>query len=348
MRAIVSWLIVVTTIMAWDPWGLGDPFRDGRLRILIYIGAPLLAWICCTRISPVLCLLWTWWVCLWAFMGPDHYGWKEVALPPLFVFAARYVAVMSPGGTRSALRLCYLAQVAIALVQVLGYAPPLLTGSSPSTEPMGTLGHFTLLGAFVAALAPYAFMRWSVIEGILGIVAVICTGSAMAAAALGAAFVVVFWKIIGPRLALATGLLGLSGAGLLWAVLPPNSFFNTSGRSYVWALAWDRIIERPLGWGPGAWEGLYPFWNVPSVTPHVEWTRLHSDWLQLVHEGGWPAGALAALFVAGFLFHSRSALRASVVAAIAVNALGNFPFHFAATAWLFCLAISLPEHHEEA
>lgn len=332
--------------MAWDPWGLGDPFRDGRLRILVYFGAPMIAWAACSRISPILCVLWVWWAWLWAFMGPDSYGWKEVALPPFFLFAARYVSRLSPAGTLSAVRVCYLFQAALALVQFIGYAPPF--DGIPSSEPMGTMGQFTFLGTFVACLVPYALFRWSQAEAFLGLLAVVCTGSAMSLAALGAATVAVFWKQISFRLAAATTGLGLGAMAILWFTLPDNSFFNTSGRIFVWRLAWERIKERPWGWGPGSWEGLYTFWNVPSVTPGLVWDRLHSDWMQLVFEGGWISGVMAAAYIIGLLRWTRSSFRAAVVAGIAVNALGNFPFHFAATAWLFCLAISLPERHEEA
>ena len=350
MRAAIAWLIVVTTITAWDPGLFGhagstaDPFRDGKLRLLVYCLAPVLAWVLSARISPILCVLWAWWVCLWAYMGLDAYGWKEVALPPLFLLGARYVTRLSPVGTERALRACYLVQVLLALTQILGWAPPF--DGIPSTEPMGTMGQFTFLGAFVACLVPYALFRWSAAEAFLGFLAVVSTGSAMSLAALGAATVAVFWKEISVRLAASTAALGLAISGGLWVTLPDNSFFNTSGRSYVWALAWERIKERPWGWGPGSWEGLYVFWNVPSVTPRLTWDRLHSDWLQLVFEGGWISGILAALFVAGFLVHTRSSLRAAIVAGLAVNALGNFPLHFAATAWLLCLGIAFPEDHE--
>lgn len=347
----LGWLIVVFTIVAWDPHllcspgALGDPFRDGKLRIMVYLAAPVIAWAACFRLPPALCLLWIWWVWLWAYMGLDSYGWAEVALPVFFLFGARYVTRL--GSVLPAVRACYVLQVGLALLQILGWCPPIFDGHG-TKELIGTMGQFTLLGAFLAPLVPYAFFRWSMVEAALGFIVVVASGSAMSIAALCAALVAMFWKEVSFRLALAATGLGGAITGLLYLGLPDNSFFNTSGRIYVWRLAWERIKERPWGWGPGSWEGLYTFWNVPSATPYVTWDRLHSDWLQLVFEGGWISAAIAAVYVAGFLFWTRSSFRAAVVAGLAVNALGNFPFHFVPTAFLFALAIAMPEPHEEA
>lgn len=324
---------------------MGDPFRDGRTRILIYLGAPLLALVASRKISPILCVLWTWWVWVFAWYGPDNYAWHAVVIPPFIVFLARWCVILDHRMVIFCLRISFWIQVLIYLAQTMGWSPQLF--DAPVTVPMGTLSQFTLFAAFIAALTPYAFLRWSPLDGMLGIAVVALTGSAMGLGSLGVGFCLIFWKSISRRLALATAGLGGAILGLLWAVLPDNSFMNSSGRTALWPLVWDFAQQRPYGWGPGSWEGLYPFWGVPRAVAG-QWLEIHSDWLQLRFEGGWPAVVLAAGYIIGLLYWTRNPLKASVCGAMAVNALANFPFHFTATGFLFCLAMAMPEPHEEA
>lgn len=342
LGALYVFLVFALFLNAWDPTVVGDPFRDGRLRILIMLLAPLFGWIFGKRVGFWLALLWVWSVELWAFWGMDDYGWQAIMFPPLFVFGAKLLVELSEGAAWGAMRISFLAQAALGCAQALKLAPDLFTSHWRPDGAIGTVGQETLLGSFLAPLTVVAFFRWSVPEAVLGLTCCFLCNSSMTLGALGGAAVVALWKRVSLRSALALSALGSSLVALWWAIGPADgSFFNPGARTLVWAHALPFARQHPLGWGPGSWQGLYPFFDLPVAWG--TWLQLHNEPLQIFFELGWPGLLIAAIWVFGAIFHTRNSDKATLIAGLALNSAGNFTLHAPMTGLLLAFAISLPE-----
>lgn len=342
------WVLVAVSvpIFIWGP--PGDPFRDGKVRWMVICLIPLVVVAASRKVEFFLCVWWGWMTFLWAWWGLDHYALLEILLPPLFVFGAKALVELSEGAVWMALRLSYLTQAALGVAQWAKVAPPIWSDYWRATGAIGTIGQETLLGAFLAPLVCVALWRWTKLEFLLGLVA--CAGcalpggvtSSMTVAALGGGMAMALWKRVSFRTGLSFCALGFSCL-ILAGLLHPhdNSFLNTSGRWPVWVIAWGRILENPIGWGPGSWSALYPHWNIPSALG--TWKQIHSEGMFALFETGFPGLIFALVGISGILVFTRNPCKATIIGALAVNALGNSTLHYPVTAFLAALALALPE-----
>jgi len=344
-RFKVDWVICLCALSAvflmmnaYVPGLGGDPFREARIEMAVLALAPIGARFIAKDYGWALACVWAWSAVWWAILGRDAYGYEEVVFP---IAMAALVCLLRgrEAAVWIALRVTFLLQAILAVLQVLGAGGPLTIVLRGFDFPgHGTMGNPTLLGAFLSALVPWAWMRWSRLEAAIGMVAVLSCNSTMACAALGLSAVVALWKA--SRREWAFGFMFAGGAALTaaWALKPGISFLSVNGRHLPWAAAWRGILERPfMGWGPGSWAGLYPHWKIDYPGT---WLQVHSDWLQLAHSLGLPAAIFALFVVIWRATRERDPARAAVIIALAVNAGGNFPFRFLPTAFLFCLAFS--------
>lgn len=342
---LLVFLAVMVPVNVWDVTSLGDPFRDGRVRDLVFLAAPMIAFIWSHRLPAWICMFWCWSVWLWAYWGMDAYGWAPIALTPLFLFFARGLVRLEPRVVMLALRVSYSIQAAMAIPQFLGWNPSMWIEHTKKYGPIGTIGQETLLGSFLAPLVIVALWEWSVAEALLGLVVVALCNSTMSVVALISALVVMVWKRLGLRSAAALGALCvlLFPVGL---ILKPedNSFYNTSGRAYVWEVAWEKFWAHPWGWGPGSWAGLYVSWEIPQ--DKGTWPQLHSEPLSALFETGWIGLGIVLLGVALTLWNTRNPVKATILGGLFMNSIGNSTFHYPVTAFLFALALSMPEPDE--
>lgn len=339
MRALV-FLVLLGVLNLWhEGTPSGDPFREGRTRILVMIMAGPLGMMLAHRVG-ILGLVWGWAVFVWAYWGMDSYGWWTLAAPPFFLLVGRDLVRRSQVGVWSALRWSFGIQAVLGILQAWHLIPDLFHDHWRPDGALGTIGQETLLGAFLAPLVPVAFFRWSALEAFTGLLCCFLCSSSMTLAALGGASVVALWKRFGTRPALGLIFVGISCLGLAWMGHRPDSeLFSASGRIPVWQAAWIHIPVHPwIGWGPGSWYGLYATWGIEDRTI---WGYLHSEPLQLLLELGWPAFALACFaFLVEILDAEADA--ATIITGLLVNSLGNFPFRVPVTGLLLCLALAMP------
>lgn len=338
-------LAVMVPVNVWDVTSLGDPFREGRVRDLVFLAAPLIAFTWARRLPAWICMFWCWSVWLWAYWGMDAYGWGPIVLTPLFLFFARGLVRLEPRVVMLALRVSYSVQALLAIPQWFGWNPTMWIERGKEYGPIGTIGQETLLGSFLAPLVIVALWEWSVAEALLGLVVVAMCNSTMTVVALGSAFVMMIWK----RLGLRSG----AAAGVLFALLLPvglvfkpedNSFYNTSGRAYAWGVAWEHFWKHPWGWGPGAWSGLYVSWGIPQ--DKQRWPELHSEPGTALFETGWPGLLIALSGILLTLRATRNPVKATIIGGLFMNSWGHFTFHAPVTALMFCIALMLPEPDE--
>lgn len=342
-------LVSLLVLNCWDDSIMGDPFRDGRVRIFIWAVAPFLAWVMRPQVGWLLASLWLWAVAVWAYWGMDGYGWQWITYPPLFVLGTRAMVRHGEDMMWKALRVSYWIQACLGVLQWAKIWGDFWPGTHWRPDgALGTIGQETLLGSFLAPLVAVAFFRWSPEEALLGALVCVLCDSSMTMGALGVAAVVALWKRIGIRAAAGLSGVGISCLGLYWALWRvDNSFFNTSGRTPVWETALNFFPEHAwIGWGPGAWAGLYTHWDIPKVLG--EWLQLHCEPLDIVFATGWPGLAMAVTWTALTLLKTRNADKAALIAGLVANSLGNATFHYPVTGFLMAFAIALPEPHENA
>lgn len=230
-------------------------------------------------------------------------------------------------------------QIAIGLLQIFGFN---ILGSIASLPwfgpglPFGTLGNPAVLGALMAMVLPISFYKWSKAETLLILAMVFLTRSTMPVFAVIGAIAVYVYKKYGigytaPILMLC--LLSLGGTILF----PESEIFSFSGRLLVWSKAWHKIQYNLHGYGAGAWFGYYPQWKIDYKGV---WDFVHNDWLQLLFEVGIIPFSLIVL--AAIRIINRVPMWAACsMGAMMANAIGFFPFHLSALAFLFCLVLSL-------
>ncbi len=133
-----------------------------------------------------------------------------------------------------------------------------------------------------------------------------------------------------------------------------------SSRIQAWRSALPMIADFPAtGVGMGAFRDVFPRYLRAGEAGY--WDRLHNDYLEVVVEGGIPAGALVLLLAAGF---SRRAFRGwrrarkgertarlgllAGLAALALHAAVDFNHQIPANALLFVAAAALATREGEA
>mgnify|MGYP001564265875 CR=1 FL=1 len=228
-----------------------------------------------------------------------------------------------------------LAQITYAAAQWFKWDP--LWGALASSQPHGTLGNPNWFGAYLAIVTPLA--PWPLLPVFIAGLLLANARLAFAAAAVGVA-----WRLRGTWARGGVLAAGLAMVALLSVVTRDASGVASAGyRWQIWGWAvGDVLTQTPMvGWGPGAW-----YWRVPAIqlargNPMVElFEHAHNEVVQLLYE----AGVISLVLVAGWLWAHRRPLFsgtpwAGAVAALAVTALGMFPFHVPPLAALGCVVL---------
>jgi hypothetical protein len=189
-------------------------------------------------------------------------------------------------------------------------------------SPFGTIGNANILGLYLAVLAPLAPL-WLIPVLLLGI---LVSASLTGVLAVSVGLLVRFRMKAVPWLAAC----GAIGAAVF--ALKGNGFGGLGARWGVWGLTWRHFSgwDWIWGYGPGRWKVLFPAWQIQeNFAPDGRWSvfaQLHNDWLLLLVEGGLVALACALLWVWAHRAMFAGEYGGSV-AALAVGALGLFPFH---------------------
>jgi len=248
------------------------------------------------------------------------------------------------------------------------------TSQLPSSKwrAFGTLGNPNWAGAFLAATLPLAlaqldrragaksFAGAASIAAIVAGLAVTLARGAWLAAAAGVAVLVFLspsarrghaWAVLAAGLAVgAAATWSAHGDAALAALAPGDS---TAGRARMWRVTANMVAARPLaGWGPAGFAGHYPVYQrsflarggdttVTDITDHP-----HNEYLYLAAEGGIVSAALLLALLASAALEPRpAAVRArlaapiAALAALAVDALTDVPWHLPATAVLLCILV---------
>jgi hypothetical protein len=113
----------------------------------------------------------------------------------------------------------------------------------------------------------------------------------------------------------------LVGAAALWAITQTShldlslhrwgKFQSTWGNDARWVVDKTAIVSLPeagpLGFGPGAFSVVFPYFNDLDERANGSWLFLHNDYLQTLMEWGWLGGLLwAGLFFGGMIVAIRS------------------------------------------
>ncbi len=260
-----------------------------------------------------------------------------VVLPPLFLAVARE-CVKNEKLVLLGLRLTFWFQSGLMATQYYACNFECLG------KPFGNLSNATLMGAFIAALLPIALVKWSKWEAALVVLVCLACDSSMTIAAMLAGVATYFWfKYTWRSLSIMVPMFLASFCFMtMVSILPNHDMFNLNGRMLPWRAAWEAFLQRPSGWGPGAWLGIDSRWN---INYHELYAQVHSDWLQLLMEGGVFTFGLIIIFTIHVFTRSKP-MWLGCYAALIVNCLANFPLHFFPTAFLMALAIAALYKHE--
>lgn len=337
-----------------------DAFRFGQARYLMLAATGLVTWVL-FAIHPAWAIFWGYSAVLWVLGDWPTYGMMDLALIGACLvvgdgvrslFSARAVLVWFA-------RLAGL-QALYVLVQRAGFDVFLAatyTGRFRN-EAIGTLGHFTMVGAFIGLGAVVYFARSLESGGenrkeCLAGFALCCVGvmachSTMAILGTAAGL----WYVVArcsPLFAYTLGVAGVSGLGAWWWIRPGAEFFGFSGREVVWPYVVRAWLESPVfGHGPGYWAGALPTFGIQGVGT-ARWYQAHNDVLQVLPEQG-AVGLFIVLVGLGLLFRQAQRMHPAVgglALAIFVGSLGNFLMHVPAfgliASWLACETY----HHEK-
>jgi hypothetical protein len=247
----------------------------------------------------------------------------------------------APARVRVALRWALLAwavaEVAYQVGQAAGVDP--LWPGRPYTDGRfpGTFGHATWLGAFLAIVGPLAPL-W--------LAPVLLVGLWLAQAKLGLLAFAAGWgwrmRTGGGRQIAVLG--AVAGLWLLWS----QSKDSWHARTAVWRLGASTWLDQApwLGFGPGTWWGAVPaLQERHGILPAEHFRKAHNEYLQVAFEGGLVALAL----VLGWIWLHRDAFTGpagGALVALAVVALGFFPFRVATVATAAVVAMGLATAEE--
>jgi hypothetical protein len=204
---------------------------------------------------------------------------------------------------------------------------------------VGSLGQQTLSAAFIACLIPFTLsIRWLWI-GLIGLVCIVHTTSAMALIGLVSG-VIVFY--MGRH---SLKVIPVAAVALIFAASSKLEFFADNSRYIVWVSAlkqfcsWD-TVDMLLGKGFG-------YVTDGFKSPGQRFIHLHNDYLEVLWSLGLLglAGLLSGL---GWLLCSSSLLwkpknrpLASSMTVILVNSLGNFPLFISSIMLVFMICYSI-------
>lgn len=340
--------------LAFTGPGKEDPFRNGQARYMMLAAGGLVTW-ALMRCNPFWALFWGYSAVLWIVGDWAWYGMMDlVCIGGCLVVGDAVRCFFEP---KTVIRwFAWLAalQAAYVLLQVSGLDLLLAANfvGRFHNEALGTLGHFTLVGAFVGLGAVVFFeaglreMR-NLAGFLLCMAAVVACHSTMAILGTAAG---IWYVLLRRDLALTAMSTYFGGAGLalFWWYRPSAEFFGFSGREVVWPYVVRAWLESPIfGRGPGYWAGALPTQGIQGVA-QARWYQAHNDFLQVLPEQG-ALGLLIVLVGLAFLFraaHRMSPVFGAVALAICVGSLGNFLMHVVCfgviASWIACSV----HHHE--
>lgn len=316
-----------------------DPFRDGKEQVLYYLSIIGTAHWIKSKFGTWFALAWICWAAQIVLYGIDDYA-LHTLFTVLGIFFAGFFTVKYVN--RKAIFLIFRISLWIQLIYCVGQIARLHYFKIDIDQsfyglPIGTLGHHTMLGVFMAALAPIAIEEWSTGEFCAICMVTMLTFSTMSFGALIGGVCVYLWRDRKRMSALASSAFVLITMGIFKLVAPNADWFSTTGRAYVWPIAVHYMKLRPQGYGPGSWFGLYAHWSIPGTLP---WSYLHNEYLQFAFEGGVLALGFVLLGLIQTYRRSKP-IEAGVLAALLVNAFGNFDLHVPVTAYLFSVMLCL-------
>jgi len=327
-----------------------DPFRNGQARYMMLGALPLITW-ALLRVNPYLAAFWGWSFFLWILGNWQAFGMFDLALILCAACLGDAIRVFfKPHHALRTIVALAVAQAAYGLSQRMGFDPFFSFHGRFANEAIGTLGHFTLLGAFVGLGAVYFFAqslrRPANLAGFLFCLAgVYACHSTMAVLGTAAGVWYVIYRRV-PSVAFGSAAIGVAGLGAWKFAQPGAEFFGFSGREVVWPYVVRVWLEKPLtGHGPGYWAGALPTFGITG-TNEDRWYQAHNDFLQVLPEQGLVGLAIVLAGLAYFFYRARELPPhyGAFGAALCVGALGNFLFHIPAFGLIGCWLLSLAHH----
>lgn len=318
-------LFLILFAIDWIP--VRDDTRLGQMRFLLLTAALISYKITKKLLGTPLALLLSYGFVMWILHNYQARGAMQLACVVAAVVAGKWFAEWErfPDWLVN----FALLQAVFGIFQWWGWDPFSFSEPWFLYKPTGLMGQETLLGAFLAAaLAPALFTGRYLSSAVIAL-CIYATHSTMSAVSAGAVVFLWLWRL-DPGLAVRAGAFSVYiGAMALW-VFPSHPFFSATGRWEFWELALKIHAERPtFGWGPGSWQDK-------QIILHGLWLdHLHNEYLEVLVEYGRTGAVLMVLALLQFAWRFRLTWHHAMVAAILVNAIGNFPLHLAATGTLF-------------
>lgn len=323
--------LAVLVLVGMDYTVISDPFRDGKIRYLLIAFAVCQA-MSMWKIHPAWALFAAWNSIRWITADFPAHGVVEVLAVPACALVGAWWD-RSCRQVPKVIAAMALLQCVYGMVQMTGWDPFMSVEQAFVGKPIGTLGHYTMIGPFIALGAMYFLQRvrdWRMLAlFVLMSMGVVLTGSTMSILALGAGFLYTAWRKE-PATAYGVMALCLMAVGTAYLFRPDAEFFSLTGRQLAWPHGIDAWLAAPLfGHGPGAWSA---YLNGPlNQASGMSWPQLHNDFLQLLVEHGVIGFGIVAVGLAMFF---RKAQRlcpfyGSAAVVLCTNALGNFPMHMA-------------------
>lgn len=225
---------------------------------------------------------------------------------------------------------------------ILKYAPNIT--DSDRVFPVGLMGQATKNGAFLAIAMGMALGLKDYLSAAVISAAAILTCSSFTFLALGGAAVVFLRPYLGKALLGVTCFAGAMSVSIAYIINPFWTPFLDNGRFIAWKAAilawWDKAFW--LGFGPGSFAAIYPKYFQPAALNYGEFHQSHNDYVDALFSFGALGGfalLMGSIFLGTYYWHHwwineeekpPTILAAECgLAAILLNALGNFPFQLA-------------------
>jgi hypothetical protein len=256
-----------------------------------------------------------------------------VAFGALLYVWARRIPDRWAARTRAAFGASALLQTAIAGLQLAGFFPWMDGDFRQAKTMVGTLGNDTWLGAYLAicgAVAP-----WWMLPGIGA--GLLLSGHRLGLAAFAVALAV---RAMQDRRLSWLSRAWIAGAVVVAALIVAVALIDKTT---------DSIAARLTVWGQGlgAWwqhgvifgrgSGMWA-WDARQLEVPEYFGQAHNDWLQLLYETGLVG---LGLIVAWIVQHRHALLGNPAAWAVAILAVGFFPFHVAQVAAPAIVAIAV-------
>lgn len=235
----------------------------------------------------------------------------------------------------SALSLYAFLQMA-DLDPIFNYAPGI-----DRTNPIAFMGQTTIFGAYISIVAVVALATRDWTSFVLCSAAAIGTASSFTYAALAAGiYINMRWIVRGKKKLIYIPVAAILCIIVAYLLNPNAVYLMDNGRFEAWRETWNAIVTGPIltGYGPGSFQVLFPKHFQKAGLEYGYFIQAHNDYLQAFFELG-----LIGVFAIAYLYVSllkqyflywwkkirlevteRAALAG--LAAISVNAVGNFPF----------------------